>query len=153
MGETFSNFVADTVVPYVRANFNVSDEPADNAIIGSSSGGIEAFYIGMENMDIFGNIGALSPAFMLFDKTDWDAYLAKFDYSDTEKLPRIFIYNGGGDSLEKELNPYAKAMPEWLQALGYPSDKTIYVYEESFQHNEYAWRMIMPEIISWLFEL
>ena len=152
-GETFANFVADTVVPFVQANYNVSADPKDNAIIGSSSGGIEAFYIGMENMDVFGKIGAISPAFMLFDKSDWDNYLAKFDFTDASNLPRIYFYNGGGDSLEKELNPYAQAMPQWMVQLGYPEEKMIFVHEDSFSHNEYAWRMIMPETIAWLFEL
>lgn len=152
-GERFSNFVADVVVPYVNANYNTSQRAEDNAIIGSSSGGIEAFYIGMENMDIFGKIGAVSPAFMLFPKSDWDNYLGKFDFSDDSVLPRIHFYNGGGDNLEKELYPYAKAMPEWMVALGYPEDKVTFCYEDTFAHNEYAWRMMMPEIIPWLFEL
>lgn len=152
-GERFSDFVADVVVPYVNANYNTSQRAEDNAIIGSSSGGIEAFYIGMENMDIFGKIGAISPAFMLFPKSDWDKYLGKFDFSDESALPRIHFYNGGGDSLEKELYPYAKAMPEWMVALGYPEDKVTFCYEDTFAHNEYAWRMMMPEIIPWLFEL
>lgn len=152
-GERFSDFVADIVVPYIQQNYNVSTNPDDNAIVGSSSGGIEAFYIGMENMDIFGNIGALSPAFMLFDKADWDAYLAKFDYADTAKLPRIYFYNGGGDSLELELNPYAEAMPQWLEGLGYPEDKMIFSHDDKNGHNEAAWRCVMPEVVSWLFEL
>ena len=153
VGETFSNFVANDVMNYVKANYNVSDKPEDTAIIGSSSGGIEAFYIGMENMDKFGNIGSISPAFMLFDKSDWDAYLAKFNFSDADKLPRIYFFNGYADSLEKELKPYAEAMPQWMAALGYPEDKMTFVCEDTFSHNEYAWRMIMPEIIAWLFEL
>ncbi len=153
VGETFSNFVANTVKPYVEANYNASPLAKDNSVVGASSGGIEAFYIGMEHMDKFGSVGALSPAFMLFDKADWDKYLAKFDFSDASKLPRIFFYNGGGDSLELELNPYAKAMPEWMTALGYPEDKVIFVHEAPFSHNEYAWRMVMPQIIPWLFEL
>ncbi len=152
-GERFSDFVADVVVPYVNANYNTSQKPEDNAIIGSSSGGIEAFYIGMENMEIFGNIAAISPAFMLFPKSDWDNYLAKFDFSNKESLPRIYFFNGGGDSLEKELYPFAKAMPQWMGALGYPEENMTFCYEDTFSHNEYAWRMIMPEIIPWLFEL
>ncbi len=153
VGEIFSNFVANDVMSYVQENYNVSLKPEDNAIIGASSGGIEAFYIGMENMDKFGRIGAISPAFMLFDKSDWDTYLAKFDFSDADKLPRIYFYNGGGDNLERELNPYAKAMPEWMAKLGYPEDNMIFVHEDTFSHNEYAWRMIMPEVIAWLYEL
>lgn len=153
VGETFSNFVANDVMAYVQANYNVSDKPEDNAIIGSSSGGIEAFYIGMENMEKFGNIGSISPAFMLFDKSDWDTYLEKFDFENTENLPRIYFFNGYADSLEKELKPYAEAMPQWMAALGYPEENMIFVCEDTFQHNEYAWRMIMPEIIAWLFDL
>lgn len=152
-GERFANFVANTVVPYVQANYNVSTDPKDNAIIGSSSGGIEAFYIGMENMDVFGNIGSLSPAYVLYDESTWHTYLSKFDFSDTDKLPRIYTFNGGGDSLEVELLPYAKAMSQWMASLGYPEDKMTFVCEDTFSHNEYAWRMIMPDIIAWLFEL
>lgn len=152
-GDRFSKFVANDVMTYIQENYNASKKPEDNAIIGASSGGIEAFYIGMENMDKFGRIGALSPAFMLFDKSDWDTFLGKFDFSDASKLPRIYFYNGGGDSLEKELNPYAKAMPQWMAGMGYPEDKMIFVHEDTFSHNEYAWRMIMPEALAWLFDL
>ncbi len=152
-GEQFANFVANKVVPYVNANYNTSTEVKDNYIIGSSSGGIEAFYIGMEYMDIFGGIGALSPAFMLFEKPVWDAYLSKFDFSDVDKLPLIYFYNGAADPLERELLPYAEAMPQWLETLGYPAEKMTFVYEDTFSHNEHAWRCMMPEIVAWLMDL
>ena len=152
-GAKFSDFVANTVMPYVEANYNVSKNPKDNAIVGSSSGGLEAFYIGMENMDKFGKIGAISPAFLLFDESTWDKYLTKFDFSDKENLPRIYFYNGGGDALERELKPYAEAMSKWMSALGYPAEKMTFVYEDSFAHNEVAWRLIMPEVLAWLYEL
>jgi predicted alpha/beta superfamily hydrolase len=47
-GKVFSDFVTDTVIPYVEQNYNTN---SIRGIAGSSSGGIEAFYIGMENMD------------------------------------------------------------------------------------------------------
>lgn len=152
-GEEFADFVANKVVPYVNANYNTSTAVKDNYIVGSSSGGLEAFYIGMEYMDKFGGIGAISPAFVLFEKTTWDKYLAKFDFSVSEKLPNIYFYNGGGDSLEKMLLPYAKAMPEWLEALGYPQEKMTFVCDDTFAHNEAAWRCMMPEIVAWLMKL
>ncbi len=152
-GEEFSKFVVDKVVPYINDNYNVSTDVNDTYVVGSSSGGLEAFYIGMENMNIFGGIGAISPAFLLFEKNTWDKYLAKFDFSNTNNLPEIYFYNGGGDSLEKMLLSDAKAMPQWLEALGYPADKMTFVYEESFAHNEAAWRCMMPEIVAWLMNL
>lgn len=152
-GEEFADFVANKVVPYVNENYNTSTAVKDNYIVGSSSGGLEAFYIGMEYMDKFGGIGAISPAFVLFEKTTWDKYLAKFDFSVSEKLPNIYFYNGGGDSLEQMLLPYAKAMPEWLEALGYPQEKMTFVCDDTFAHNEAAWRCMMTEIVAWLMKL
>ncbi|MGN0453519.1 MAG: alpha/beta hydrolase-fold protein [Ruminococcus sp.] len=152
-GDEFADFVANKVVPYINANYNTSTDVSDNYIVGSSSGGLEAFYIGMEYMDKFGGIGAVSPAFLLFEKGTWDGYLGKFDFTNADKLPRIYFYNGGGDSLEKMLLPDAEAMPKWLKSLGYPQDKMTFVYEESFAHNEAAWRCMMPEIVSWLLDL
>ncbi len=152
-GEKFSNFVADVVVPYVEANFNVYTDAAHTAIAGSSSGGIEAFYIGLEHMDEFGRIGALSPAFMLFDEATWINYFEKYDFNNIKNLPRIYIYNGGGDSLEVELNTAAKGMKPLLESLGYDSSKITFAYDEKNGHNEAAWRNIMPEVVSWLFEL
>lgn len=152
-GEEFADFVVNKVMPYVNANYNTSTAVKDNYIVGSSSGGLEAFYIGMEYMDKFGGIGAISPAFILFEKTTWDKYLAKFDFSESEKLPNIYFYNGGGDSLEQMLLPYAKAMPEWLEALGYPKEKMTFVYEATFAHNEASWRCMMSDIVAWLMKL
>jgi len=152
-GEQFAEFVAKTVVPYVEANYNVYTDAAHSAIVGSSSGGIEAFYIGMEYMDEFSRIGAISPAFMLYDKATWYEYFEKFDFTDTSKLPRIYFYNGGGDSLEQELLPYARDMKNWLADLGYDDSKMTFVYDEKCGHNEAAWRAYMPEIVTWLFEL
>lgn len=152
-GKQYSDFVVNTVVKYMRENYNVSLKAEDNVIAGSSSGGIEAFYIGMEHPDVFGGIGSLSPAFMLFDKSVWSDYFKGIDFSNPTSLPRIFFYNGGGDSLEKELYPYARDMSSWLATLGYPTDKMTFAYEEKSGHNEAAWRMIMPEMVSFVFDL
>ena len=152
-GEQFAEFVAKTVVPYVEANYNVYTDSLHSAIVGSSSGGIEAFYIGMEYMDEFGRIGAISPAFLLYNKSTWYEYLGKFDFTDSNNLPRIYFYNGGGDALELELLPNARDMKNWLADLGYDDSKMTFVYDEKNSHNEAAWRNVMPEIVTWLFEL
>ena len=152
-GEQFAEFVAKTVVPYVEANYNVYTDAAHSAVVGSSSGGIEAFYIGMEYMEEFGRIGAISPAFLLYNKATWLEYFEKFDFENIENLPRIYFYNGGGDALELELLPNARDMKVWLADLGYDEGKMTFVYDEKNAHNEAAWRNVMPEIVTWLFEL
>ena len=70
-----------------------------------------------------------------------------------QAFPESIFYNGGGDSLELELLPNAKDMKSWLADLGYDESKMTFVYDEKNGHNEAAWRNVMPEIVTWLFEL
>ena len=146
-GEAFSNFVVNTVMPYVQKNYNSSTARVDNFIAGSSSGGLEAFYIGLEHKDKFGGIGALSPAFLLFNASVWNSYLSKYDFT-ADDMPLLYIYNGNGD-FENELYPAVIAMHSRLLSLGYSTDKIKLSIEENAAHNEAWWRIIFPEFLSW----
>ena len=146
-GEAFSNFVVNTVMPYVQKNYNSSTARVDNFIAGSSSGGLEAFYIGLEHKDKFGGIGALSPAFLLFNSSVWNSYLSKYDFTAAD-MPLLYIYNGNGD-FENELYPDVIAMHKRLLSLGYSTDKLKLSIEDKAAHNEAWWRIIFPEFLSW----
>lgn len=151
-GEAFSNFVVNTVMPYVQANYNSSKAACDNVIAGSSSGGLEAFYIGMENNDKFGGIGALSPAFLLFSDSVWNSYLSKYNLTSSD-MPNLYIFNGNGDSLEQELKVDAVNMYNRLVSKNYSSDKITLVIEDAYKHNEAYWRAIFPDMLTWLLNL
>ena len=144
-GIEFSDFVVNTVMPYVQKNYNSSRHPADNMIAGSSSGGLEAFYIGLENSDRFSMIGALSPAFLLFGDSVWSSYLSKFDFT-SENTPKLYLYNGNGD-FENNLYPSCISMYNRLKNLGYQRIKLS--TEEKAAHNEAYWRIAFPESLSW----
>ncbi len=146
-GEAYSDFVVEKVIPYVEANYNTN---SIRGIAGSSSGGIESFYIGMEHMDKFDYIGAISPAFLLYSKATWDTYLEKFDFSDSSKLPRIYFFNGNSpyDSLEQELYPNAVAMQGWMEAKGYPSELLKTAVDNDARHNEMYWVLYFPEALA-----
>lgn len=149
-GKEYADFVVDTVIPYIEANYNVSTV---RGVAGSSSGGIEAFYIGMEHRDKFSFIGALSPAFILYDKATWNNYLSAMDFS--ENTPRIYFYcgNGSSDALEQALYTDSIAMESWLKALGYPSEQMITVKDADATHSEGFWALYFPEMLSWGMEL
>lgn len=148
-GKEFSDFVVNTIMPYVRKNYNSSSARVDNIVAGSSSGGIEAFYIGMEHHDKFSAIGALSPAFILFDDDVWNSYLSKFDFKSAD-MPKIYIYDGKatGD-LEETLYPFIEDMNNRLIKGGYDKNKIKFVVEEKAKHNEAWWRHIYPEFLDW----
>ena len=142
--------MTDTVIPYVEANYNTN---SIRGVAGSSSGGIEAFYIGMENMDKFRYIGALSPAFILYNKSVWDNYLSTKDFSG--EVPRIYFFCGNStqDQLEQALYTNAVAMEGWMTNHGYPSDKMITVTDQDAVHNEGFWALYFPEALSWGLDL
>lgn len=146
-GQAYCDFVVEKVIPYVEANYNTN---SIRGIAGSSSGGIESFYIGMEHMDKFDYIGAISPAFLLYDEATWSKYLDKFDFSDSSKLPRIYFFNGNSpkDSLEQELYPNAVAMQGWMEKKGYPSNLLKTVVDNDARHNEMFWVLYFPEALA-----
>ena len=150
-GIEFCEFVYDVVVPYIEENYNVYTDPAHNAICGSSSGGIECFYIGMEHPEKFGTIGALSPAFGLFDNATWDKYLAEKDFS--AGYPFIYIYcgNSSADQLEQFLLKGAQDMPSNLKKIGYPEDKIVVKVYDKGLHKEMYWRAVFPEFLKYMF--
>lgn len=144
-GKEFSDFVVHTVMPYINQNYNTYTDKNHNAICGSSSGGLEAFYIGMEHNDKFCSIGALSPAFILFGEEDWNNYLKELSFNDDH--PLIYIFNGDGDELESALMVDAKRMLKYLEKINYPKDKIIFNEYKEAGHNEHFWRSVFPEYL------
>ena len=144
-GKAFSDFVTDTVIPYVESNYNTN---SIRGIAGSSSGGIEAFYIGMENMDKFRFIGALSPAFILYDQPVWDSYLSSKDFSGS--VPRVYFFcgNSKNDQLEQALYTNATAMEGWMKNHGYPEEKMTTITDGDATHSEAFWALYFPEMLS-----
>ena len=142
-GAYYADFVVNKVIPYVEANYNTN---SIRGVAGSSSGGIEAFYIGIENMETFRYIGALSPAFVLYDETVWKNYLSQKDFSGD--VPRIYLFNGYNDELEKELYKNAKAMSGWLTSCGYDNGKIFWSEDKDATHNEIFWALYFPEMLA-----
>ena len=99
----------------------------------------------MEHPDKFGYIGALSPAFALFDESVWSEYFEDKDFGGN--YPYVYIYCGEGDSLEEFLMTGAEAMPDQLKAIGYPEEKITFTTYGDGLHNETYWRAVFPEFL------
>lgn len=118
-GEVFDSFLTDTVIPYIENNFPVKKNKESVSVCGSSSGGLQAFFEGMEHSDKFGFVGALSPAFAVYTEDDWRAYLLSKVNGD---MPYIYMYCGNADPLEEILMQSTEMMYDLLPEVGYPYD-------------------------------
>lgn len=150
-GEYFSDFVVNTVMPYINENYNVYTDREHTHVCGSSSGGIESFYIAMTHPDKFASVGALSPAFLLFSDEDWIEYLGKIDYSQNAPLVYLYCGNGSADSLEQMLYAGTVTMPDNLKKIGYPEDKVVMKLYEDGIHREMYWRAVFPDYLKYAF--
>lgn len=127
-----------------KNNFPVKKNKESVSVCGSSSGGLQAFFEGMEHSDKFGFVGALSPAFAVYTEDDWRAYLLSKVNGD---MPYIYMYCGNADPLEEILMQSTEMMYDLLPEVGYPYDmfNEVLLFENA--HNEKAWREIFPDFL------
>jgi len=62
----FAEFLADELVPWVRECYNVSDDPMDTIVAGSSYGGLCAAFVAWKYPTVFGNVLSQSGSFRYF---------------------------------------------------------------------------------------
>lgn len=58
----FKNDLLNDLMPYMKANFSIAEGRESTAIAGLSMGGRTALYIGISEPEMFGYVGAFSPA-------------------------------------------------------------------------------------------
>lgn len=143
--DELGDFIKDTVIPYIDNRFSTINMPSGRAIFGSSSGGLAAYYLGLRD-NIYGTIGAFSPAIGLFNSSSWLSFYSKMLHR--ENYPDIFLYCGYGDILENLLIKDVKNSVEQLKNLSY-SGKIVESYADA-KHNEEVWRKVFPDFLSLL---
>lgn len=140
----FADFLKDELVAWVRQNYNVTKDPGQVVVAGSSFGGIASVYAGLRHPETFGNILCQSGSFW------WSApkpepyaepnYLAK-EFVKSPKLPLRFYMdagsfevdmNGGGGAI---LEP-SRHMRDVLLAKGYE----VHYQENVGGHDYLSWR-------------
>ena len=142
-GEAFDDFVVGTVIPAIEKDFPVKKGRENTAIVGSSSGGLEVFYIGMNHPDLFCAIGALSPVFGFYAEEDMQKWLSP---KLGKKMPFVYLYCGEGEAHELEIRDGAKPTFEYIKATA-PSGKWKEVVTPEAVHNEKAWEPVFKDFL------
>lgn len=65
--QNFMNMFCNQLMPWIEAQYRISQNPAGRASIGVSLGGLTSLYFCIQRPDLFGNCGAFSPAIWFGD--------------------------------------------------------------------------------------
>jgi len=139
-GDRYLSFLADTLKPRVDRLFRTRRSAAGTSIVGSSMGGLIAFYGWLRRPDVFGVAGALSPSF-------WYGRRALFDFVERVPLPPGYLYldvgTGEGAAAVRDL----RAMRLLLRRKGLDRRRFRSREERSARHEESAWsRRLAPAV-------
>lgn len=150
--DELSTFMQETLHPAMKAKYNIDESSV--GIGGSSMGGIASFYCSLKNLGFYKYVLSYSPAFGLYEMEAFEDFFKKINFKkNTNKLPKIHIYCGGGDLLESQLLLAAKAMKETMVRWGYKKELIFETFDPTKPHNEEAWRLFLGESFTCLLDL
>jgi len=145
-GEGFAYLKAlvESVKPAIDAGYRTRPEAAHTALVGSSMGGLISHAGLHRHAEVFGLGGVFSPSF-------WVSPLAVRALTDAEPLrssQRVVVYAGGREG--PGMVELARAYSDQLR--GQPAAQDLLVRPEA-EHNERAWRQVLPLALRFLFQL
>jgi predicted alpha/beta superfamily hydrolase len=137
-GEAYLAFITETLKPQIDAAYRTRKRREHTGIIGSSMGGLISLYAFFKRPDVFGLVGAMSPAFWIGSGIAHE-FVRKAPF-----VPgRIYMDHGS-----REYSP--TKMRDVLRAKGYTDADFLYVKEDGGEHNESAWARRFPEAAQFL---
>lgn len=143
-GEVFAEFVMNVVKPAVEAQFPVKTGRNNTSFCGSSSGGLEAFYMALTYPEVFSTVGAFSPAFDVYYNEDLQRWIPAKMQPD---MPFLYLYIGAGEPKEKSLYKSEQLVCPILKEC-YPADRFREVVKPEQRHHESAWGAEFKDFLS-----
>ncbi|MBC8170305.1 MAG: alpha/beta hydrolase [Anaerolineae bacterium] len=154
-GLAYLEFISHTIKPIIDEDFRTQPQRSTTGILGSSMGGLISLYGFLHSAQVFGFVGAFSPAIWFADK----ALFAEFE--SLAQLPEGKIYLDMGHQEVSE-HPEARQKSEQytqlvrqfrdsLVAKGYSEgDNLMYREDEAGTHKEQAWARRLPDALRFL---
>ncbi|MEQ1858972.1 MAG: alpha/beta hydrolase-fold protein [Chthoniobacteraceae bacterium] len=145
LGDANARFVIDEIVPQVRKDYNLTDNPDGWSIAGASSGGIAAFTVAWERPDKFRKVVSWIGSFTnIRGGHVFPALIRK-----TERKPlRVFLQEGSND-LDNMHGHWPLANQDMAAALKFAG----YDYKFEFgtgSHSAKHGASILPDTLRWL---
>ena len=148
--DQYVEFLTESLKPWVDYALRTLPSREHTMLAGSSMGGVVSMHAWVRRPDVFGGIGAFSPAFWVPAEPhlrDIEAALA------APHPPTRFSLDVGGheepDSADLQL-AYRRDTERVVAALQASGDPVRYLYDSAAYHFEAAWAERLPSALAWL---
>ena len=135
LNQSFADFVAGELVPWVRREYHVTRSPSESIIGGLSLGGVGASYTAMRHPEVFGNVLSQSGSYQ-YRPDDSERLIRQFVVR--AKLPiRFYLEAGLMEVNESPSLLYSnRHLRDVLEAKGYE----VFYSEFNGRHDSICWR-------------
>ncbi|TWT34547.1 alpha/beta hydrolase-fold protein [Blastopirellula retiformator] len=146
LGDRYVRFLTEEILPEVRKQYNITDDPNLHAIGGSSSGAICAFTSAWERPDVFRKVYSSVGSFTnLRGGNIYPALVRK-----TEPKPiRVYMADTSGD-VDNAFGSWPWANQRMSSALKYMGYDHRFDWAEGYAHNSDFGGARFPEAMKWL---
>ncbi|WP_145178063.1 alpha/beta hydrolase-fold protein [Rubripirellula lacrimiformis] len=146
LGDRYSRFLLDEIIPEVSQQYNLSSDPKMRAIGGSSSGAICAFTAAWEHPDQFGKVFSSVGSFTNLRGGDVYASLIR----KTEPKPiRVYMADTSGD-VDNAFGSWPWANQRVASSLKYMGYDSRLDWAEGYAHNADYGSSRFPDAMRWL---
>jgi enterochelin esterase-like enzyme len=152
LDDKYARVIVDELLPVIYADYNISRDPEQHGIGGSSSGAIAAFTVAWQRPDVFRKV--LSNVGSFVNLRGGDAYADLV--TNTEKKPiRIFMVDGRNDNRTRRDGSYDVRRDWFLQNVRLQKALTAKGYDLNYswgisKHGQGMLRTVFPEMMRWL---
>lgn len=145
-GAAYMQFVAETLKPYIDANYRSRPEATYNALIGSSMGALISVYGACQYPELFEKAGLFSPAF-------WFAQgnLTNYISNQATGFGNMRAYFVCGQNESSSMVSDMNAIKNNLIANGVAASNTLTLVDPAGTHSESFWRAKFGAAYQWLF--
>lgn len=140
--EDYGRFLVETLKPLIDTKYRTLAGPTNNAVMGSSLGGVVSFYVGWQWPEVFSKVACLSSTFTFRDN------LLERVSAEPKRRIQIYLDSGWpGDNYEA-----TRSMRDRLIWKGYrPGSELFYLAFPEAKHDENAWAARSPIPLQFLF--
>lgn len=144
-GEILGEWIVKALKPEIDKLFKTLSDKENNAIAGSSMGGLFSFYMGFKYPDIFGMIFSFSPAFCLYEEAYYKNELQKLDINKADMKLYLLV---GELEYENQFVSLTNYTYKKLLEIGMKKENIKYVHDLEGIHHETFWNKYFNDAIN-----